>query len=207
MSIWSHDIEHILDNIRLNSIIMSEEHKKRFLHLQSILRYFRLPVIIISGINSVVSVGLQPYLQQGLISATTCILSLACGIIGSIELYLAIQSQMENESMVSKEYYLLSTTIYKILKLEVENRKVDGMDFLEQSFTNYTELIGKSNVIAKKINDKLNPINILEIENTFSNKKGIDSFYMISDNVPDVENPDLENIFQLRDNNNENEIF
>lgn len=207
MSVWSPDIEHILDNIRLNSIIMSEEHKKRFIKLQSILRYFRLPVIIISGINSVVSVGLQPYIQQGLISAITCILSLSCGIIGSIELYLAIQSQMENESMVSKEYYLLSTSIYKMLKLEVENRKVDGLDFLEQSFTNYTELIGKSIVIAKDINDKLNPVNILEIENAFSNRNStsatsssLESYYMISDHVPDVENPSLENT-------NENSVF
>jgi hypothetical protein len=200
MSIWSPDIEHILDNIRLNSIIMSEEHKIRFLRLRGILRYFRLPVIIISGINSVVSVGFQPYIEQGTISAITCLLSLTCGIIGSIELYLAIQTQMDNESMVSKEYYLLSTSIYKTLKLEVENRKVDGMDFLEQCYTEYTELIGKSNVIAKKINDKLNPIDILEIENSFANKTDLESFYNISTHIPEIENPTIENKIQIKIN-------
>jgi hypothetical protein len=72
------------------------------------------------------------------------------------------------------------------------------MDFLEQCYTDYTELIGKSNVIAKKINDKLNPINILEIENNFSNKNNtnIESYYNISTTIPDIENPNIENTIE-----------
>ena len=126
--------------------------------LQGKLRYFRVPVIIISGLNSVISVGLQPYIPQSTISVTTCLLSLVCGIIGSIELYLAIQVQMDNEIQVSKEYYTMSTRIFAMLSLNYENRKIDGMDFFEEIFSQYTSLINKSNFINKRIMDRLLPI-------------------------------------------------
>ena len=184
---WTPDIEQILENIRSNSVIMAESHKYRFLHLKGTLRYFRLPVIIIAGFNSVISVGFQPYIEQATISAITCLLSLTCGIIGSIELYLAIQSQMENELIVSKEYYLLSTSIFKMLTLSVMNRKLAGLDYLEECYNSYTELIDKSNVINKKIKDKLTPISMI-----------CDSSYIINESV-NVSNNDNDN-----DNDNDN---
>tara|TARA_B100000945_G_C19942398_1_gene394621 strand:- start:27 stop:413 length:387 start_codon:yes stop_codon:yes gene_type:complete len=104
------------------------------------------------------SVGLQPYLEQGIISASTCLVSLLCGIIGSIELYLSIQQQMETELLTSKEYYLLGIDIYKVLSLSIENRNMDIKAYLEETFSNYQKLIEKSCVISKKIVDKLTPL-------------------------------------------------
>ena len=107
MNDWTQDMEIVLENIRVNSVLLSKEHKKRYFELKQTLQYFRLPVIIISGINSIVSIGFQPYLAQSVISMITCLLALICSIIGSIELYLAIQKSMEIELVVSKDYYLL----------------------------------------------------------------------------------------------------
>jgi hypothetical protein len=72
-----------------------------------------------------------------------------------MELYLAIQSQMENELLVSKEYYLLSARIFTMLSLNEDNRKMNGMDFFEEIYSAYINLIQKSMVIVKKIHDKL----------------------------------------------------
>lgn len=149
------DIELILENIRYNCVVMSEQHKKRFLALKGVLRYFRIPIIILSGVNSVISVGLQPYLEQGAISIITCLVSLLCGIIGSIELYLSIQTQMENELITSKEYYLLSIDIYKCLSLKISNRSIDLKAFMEEKFASYQKLIEKSNIIVCDITDRL----------------------------------------------------
>ena len=163
------DIEHILENIRHNCVVMSERHKSRFLYLKGILRYFRIPIIILSGINSVIAVGLQPYIEQGLISVFTCLVSLVCGIIGSIELYLSIQTQMENELVTSKEYYLLGIEIYKLLSLKIGNRNIDIKSFMEEKFSQYQKLIEKSNVIIKKITDKLTQKpGIRDLENKYS---------------------------------------
>jgi len=155
---WSLDIETVLDKIRINCVILSKEHKTKYLYLKGILRYFRVPVILISSIASVSSVGLQTYLDQQLISAITCLLSLTCGIIGSIELFLAIQSRMENELMASKDYYILSIEIFKVLQLDRENRSIKGKTFLEASYGTYVKLIENSNIIDRKISDRLTNI-------------------------------------------------
>lgn len=156
--IWTSDIESILENIRCNCVTMSGKHKRRYIYLKGVLRYFRIPIIILSGLNSVMSVGLQPYLEQGIISAGTSLISLTCGIIGSIELFLSIQTQMENELLKSKEYYLLSIDIYKVLCLERANRHIDGIPFLDEKFATYEKLIENSNVINQKITDSLAPL-------------------------------------------------
>jgi len=173
---WSLDIEVVLDKIRINCVILSKEHKTKYLYLKGILRYFRVPVILISSIASVSSVGLQTYLDQQLISAITCLLSLTCGIIGSIELFLAIQSRMENELMASKDYYILSIEIFKVLKLDRENRSIKGKTFLEASYGTYVKLIENSNIIDKKISDSLT-----NIEKNTKYANGIDS---ISSDTP-----------------------
>jgi len=85
-------------------------------------------------------------------------LSLICGIVGSIELFLGIQTQMESELFSSKDYYLLSIEIYKIISLLPENRNCDGKAYLEQTYSVYVKLIEKSNILNKKISDKLTPL-------------------------------------------------
>ena len=86
--VWSDDEEKILKIIGDKCFTMSEVHKKNYVKLQDKLKYYKIPVIIISGINSVIAVGLNNYLPQDAISITNCLLALTCGIIGSIELYL-----------------------------------------------------------------------------------------------------------------------
>jgi hypothetical protein len=158
MNDWTTDIEIVLENIRVNSVLLAKEHSKRYFALKQTLQYFRLPVIIISGINSIVSVGFQPYLQQSVISMTTCLLALICSIIGSIELYLAIQKSMEIGLVVSKDYYLLSIDIYKTLSLDSEHRPIPAKEYLEKKYNEFVKLMEKSNLVSKKIEDKLAPI-------------------------------------------------
>lgn len=158
MNDWSEDIDKVLDQIRINSVILSKQHKKRYFYLKYILQYFRLPVIIISGINSIVSVGLQPYLNQGTISMMTCLLALTCSIIGSIELYLAIQKSTENELLASKDYYILSIDIHKTLTLSTQHRPIPAKEYLDKKYNEYVKLYENSNLLCKKIIDSLNPL-------------------------------------------------
>jgi hypothetical protein len=174
---WTPDIECILENIRINCVVLAKAHKKRYFHMKYILQYFRLPVIILSGINSIVSVGFQPYLEQKVISMMTCLLALVCSIIGSIELYLAIQKGMENELISQREYYLLGVDIFKTLSLEKSHRPVPAKDYLEKQYGVYCKLIENSNTLAKKLVDKLAPLPqtglLLDIRNPENQEKGI----------------------------------
>jgi len=155
---WTEDIESVLESIRTNCVLLSKEHKYRYFALKENLKYYRLPVIVLSGINSIVSVGLQPYVEQGAISMITCLLSLICSIIGSIELYLSIQKGMEQELISQREYYLLGVDIYKTLTLDKVHRPVPAKEYLEKMYSNYCKLMESSNAVARKLDDKLMPV-------------------------------------------------
>ena len=157
---WSNDIETVLDNIRKNSLLLSEHHKQAYLYYRSYLKYFRIPTIILSAINSVISIGLSAYVPQNFVSEITCVVSLVCGIITSIELYLNIQKYMESELMMSKDFYILSTDIFKALALDRANRGMDGKTFLDNNYSTYCKLIENSNVSTSEMADNLTPIKL-----------------------------------------------
>ena len=157
-NLWTSDIEMILENIRINSVILSKQHKKRYISLKNLLKYYRLPVIVISAFNSVIAIGAQPYLDQAFISLCNCGLALCVGVIGSIELFFGIDKQMENELTSSKDYYILSTNIFKMLSLDAPNRHNDGRAFLDEHYSIYIKLAETAGTLEKRIDDKLAPI-------------------------------------------------
>ena len=163
---WTPDVETILENIRINSVLLSKEHSKTYFSLKNNLQYYRLPVIILSGFNSIISVGTQPYLPQSIISVMTCLIALICSIIGSIELYLSIQKSMELELVVSKEYYLLAVDVYKVLALNREHRPIPAKDYLEKVYTEYRKLKENSNLLLKKLPDSLCPLDEIGFSTT-----------------------------------------
>lgn len=173
MSDWTKDIEEVLEGIRTNSISMSEHHKRRYFYYKDKLKYFRFPLIILSALNSVFSVGLQPYMEQSQISILNCLLSLLCGIITSIELYLGLQSSMENELMTSKDFYLLGVDIFKNLHLEKDHRTKGGKVFLEEKYSDYVKLIENGNLMNKRMADSLAPIDETLIATPKSSKYSI----------------------------------
>ena len=158
---WSNDIEAVLENIRVNCVILAREHKTQYFYLRHILQYFRLPVIILSGINSIVSIGLQPYINQSIISITTCLLALVCSVIGSIELYLAIQKGMENELLSYQQYYLLGVDIFKNLCLSKGHRPIPAKEYLDKCYNEYVKLIENSRAVARRLEDKLSPLPVI----------------------------------------------
>ena len=168
MTDWSDDIDHVLNNIRINCIILSKLHKQRYFELKSNLKYYRLPVIILNGANSIIAVGLQPYADQGTISLATSLIALTCGIIGSIELYLGIQKRLENDMISQRDYYLLGVDIYKTLSLNKNNRPIPAKDFLEKSYNTYTKLIESSSTLARVKGDKL-----IQIDLNFDSEENI----------------------------------
>jgi hypothetical protein len=148
------DIENILESIRVNSVLLNKIHKKRYLELQQSLKYFRIPIIILSSVNSIISVS-QQFIPQMYITATNSLLALTTGIISSIEMFLKIDSQMESEMISQKEYYILATSIYKTLCLNQDNRPDDMKAFLEESYGTYIKLLENSCVVHRRIEDQL----------------------------------------------------
>lgn len=157
-SSWNTDCEDILECIRINSHNLSDYHKGRYYYYKGMLKYFKIPIIILSSITSVISVGLSSYVKQNTVSMTTCLLSLFSAIIGSIELYLGIQKTMEKELESSKQFKILSYDIYKTLNLQREHRFVNGKTYLDDKYNEYIKILEQSSLTKQKIKDALAPI-------------------------------------------------
>jgi len=152
---WSTDIEQILHDIRSNSEILALHHKRSYLLLQSQLVYFRVPLIVLSALNSVFSVGLAVYIDQATVSTVNCLMSLVCAIISSVELFLQIQKKLELELTSYHGYYLLGTKISATLKLARHHREIEGISFLNTTISEYTNLFEQSCVNRVDIDDKV----------------------------------------------------
>ena len=151
---WSSDIETVLDNLRENCVVMSKKHKESYFFYKKVVKYFRIPTILLSSIGSVSSVGLTAYLHQNHISALTCGLALIVSILNSIELFLRITDTMEKENECSKLFYALAVNIRKTRMLERTRRQQEGAVFLEKTYAQYMTLMEKSNLLSGSIKDK-----------------------------------------------------
>tara|TARA_R110002153_G_scaffold231214_4_gene384437 strand:- start:2073 stop:2672 length:600 start_codon:yes stop_codon:yes gene_type:complete len=146
---WTPDIIRILEKIRINSVNFSRHHKKKYFFYKTIQKHFRLPTIILSAIGSVSSVGLQEYIEQSHISALVCFLSLSVGVLNSIELYLKITDNIENELNNSKSYYTLAIDIEKTIKLDAPNRQINAIKYLDAKYSTFQKLTEQSNPMSQ----------------------------------------------------------
>jgi hypothetical protein len=151
---WFSDMESILEKIRKNSVILSHHHKKYYTYLKSKLKYFRIPIIVLSSINTVLSISLDKYTIYA--SVVICAINLIVTIISSIELFLNIQKQIETNLLLQSGFYVLSINIYKILQLNRTNRTIKGIDFLNECFDEYNRLFHMSTL--QTIKDSLTPL-------------------------------------------------
>ena len=93
-----------------------------------------------------------------MISITTSLIALICGIIGAIELFFGIQRRLESDMVAQRDYYLLSVDIFKTLSLAKHNRPIPAKDYLEKSYNTYQKLVESSNTLARRIDDQLVPL-------------------------------------------------
>jgi hypothetical protein len=156
---WSDDFEILLKNILFNSSLMSEHHKNEHLRYNRRLKWYKLPVIILSGINSVLSVSLNQYINQDIVSVINCFISLSISTIASIELYLQINKKSDEEAKSYKEFYNLSLKINNMLKLDKEHRTEEPKIFLNDVINQYETYFNESNVNGLGIKDKLIDLN------------------------------------------------
>ena len=137
---WTTNIERILDNLRINCAQLSNYHRYKYAHCKKQIKWFKIPVIILSGINTFVSVGLSEQLSQTYISIGTAIISLMCGIITSIEMFMKYQDKMEIELHTYKTYYKISMDIYAMISIDKRLRTKNGQEFLREQMEEYSKI-------------------------------------------------------------------
>ena len=152
---WTSDIEDVLQCIAYNSGLMADHHKRQYEILIDNLKWYKIPIIFISSLNSVFAIGLNNYIEQSVVSTITCLLSLLCACISSTELYLSIQRKSDAELMSYRAFYLLALKVNSVLKLNRENRTGDGDIFMVECLNSYSSLFENSQVNGLGQLDKL----------------------------------------------------
>ena len=69
----SKPIEDLLEKTRLNCVYRENLHRKNYHFWKSKEKYFEIPLIVLSAINSIVAVGLTAYMSQKNVSAVNCL--------------------------------------------------------------------------------------------------------------------------------------
>jgi len=170
------DIECVLENIRLNCVMLTEFHRKNFLKLSQSITYYRIPVLLLSSVASVWSISGTSFLDQHSVSLINCLLGLTAGFITSIELFMKLDQQIKLSEDLSHKFYAIGADIFKTLSLKDENREVKGKQYLTEIFSDYIKLVEKSNILDKKLKDQLLPLPIkLERALESSNRLALES--------------------------------
>lgn len=186
---WTDDVENMLLKLRLNSLLRSKYHKQSYFRMNSMLKYFRIPMIIFSALISVFSMS-EFYLK----SYINCTLGLLISIISSIELFLQIQKRMEIDLHNSKAFSSLAIEITKIINLQRENRNIDGLKFLDDKMNEYNSLVDLSIVTDIKLHEVLLGINLI---NNLSNENELK--LLANGNIQEYiqKEPARANLFQI----------
>jgi len=81
----------------------------------------------------------------------TTSISMFIAVLTSIKLYLNLNNTINDENSLSKDYYILSIDIYKMLNLDEENRSCDAEQFLNDCYSKYVKLTEQSTILYKNI--------------------------------------------------------
>ena len=76
---------------------------------------------------------------------------MSIAIFSSIKLYLGLEDLIKLEQDILKSFNLLALDLYKTLYLNKENRNIDGLEYLNKRFADYTSLIQQSQLLRKSL--------------------------------------------------------
>lgn len=149
MTSWNSEILSLLDKIRINSYTLSEKHRRRFIKFTSMSKYFDIPIIVCSVFSSsFASLGSVPPDNSTIITTS---ISMFIAIITSIKLYLNLSNNINDEIALSKEFYILSVSIYKLSQLREEDRHIPPLEFLNSCYNQYIKLIEQSTLLRHSL--------------------------------------------------------
>jgi hypothetical protein len=167
---YSEAVLDMLERLRVNCVNLNTYHRQRYFYFKAYGKWFRIPIILLSIFAASAAVGLQSLeVDQKVISGLSCLISLIVAMLSAVELHLSITDKLEDSYKFSKKYYGLSTDIYRVLKLNPEERSERGPDYLGRIFTEYSQLVSQSEMMRHAMkNDVLTriPTELIEWKRT-----------------------------------------
>ena len=140
---WTGQQEEFLRRLHFESHTLAEYNRRQFRVYSRIHQRFTIPILVISGINSLFAVSTQAFLEQDLISITNACLSLFCGILGSIQMFMKVDSKIHQSVICAHEFQKLLYRISRELSVERNVRSNSGKEFVAEVFNEFNSILDK----------------------------------------------------------------
>ena len=149
-------VDTLLDKIRLNCIYLTNKHINNFLYYKGANLWFEIPTIILSVFAGSFAVGADPFAEQETISVINCSISMIITILTSIKIFMKINENQQQEQELAVQLKTLALDIFKILSLPEKDRGIDGLGYLNKTYSKYITLVENSAILnPMNKNDKL----------------------------------------------------
>uniref|UniRef100_A0A2V0RBH3 SMODS and SLOG-associating 2TM effector domain-containing protein n=1 Tax=viral metagenome TaxID=1070528 RepID=A0A2V0RBH3_9ZZZZ len=130
-------------------------YKKRYERARKQLSYYKVPIIVLSSVNSVFSVGAERYFERHVIAAVTCILALTVGVVQALQIFFQVDERRENYLTTCRDMRRLHLKIMGTLNLERPQRACSADKFMAEIQAEYLEIIDKAVVIHTRKRDPM----------------------------------------------------
>jgi len=162
-------VEPILIRLKHTSYKTHRAYEKVYLCAKANLKYYDVPIIVLSSINSVFIAGARAYLNDMIVSVITCVISLIVGIVQSLKTFFKIDEHRENALSTHKDLFKLFCELSTTLDQPMSSRGVDAHKYLADKLSEYTKIQDKAIVIRNRHNpiyEDMHPYNINDTEST-----------------------------------------
>ena len=152
-NIWNEYHENVLRQWGEASACYRYMHHRSFLMYKKLSLRFNLPVIVLSTVTGTANFAQNTFPEsiRGTVPSIIGGLNLIAGLIATIMQFLKINELCENHRAAALSYGQLSRNIRLQLALPREERKNDGLKFVEDCKAEYDRLIEQSPAMPKKI--------------------------------------------------------
>ena len=152
---WNDQHENILRQWGEASACYRFMNHRAYLMYKTLSMRFTLPVIVLSTVTGTANFAQTSFPEgiRGIVPSVIGGMNLVAGLIATIMQFLKINELMENHRTAALSYGLLSRNIRLMLALPREERKKDGLKFVEECKSEYDRLIEQSPPV---------PINIIK---------------------------------------------
>lgn len=150
---WNDQHENILRQWGEASACYRFMNHRAYLMYKTLSMRFTLPVIVLSTITGTANFAQTSFPEgvRGIVPSVIGGMNLIAGLIATIMQFLKINELMENHRTAALSYGLLSRNIRLMLALPREERKKDGLKFVEECKSEYDRLIEQSPPVPIKI--------------------------------------------------------
>lgn len=128
-------------------------HHRAFLMYKKLSMRFTLPVIVLSTITGTANFAQEQFPEsiRPMVPSIIGGMNLIAGLVATVMQFLKINELMENHKAAALSYGLLSRNVRLTLALAREERSSDGLEFVNNSKTEYDRLIEQSPAIPTNI--------------------------------------------------------